>query len=78
MPLRVTLYRLNDEELDRALRYARWRLILQRVRVLRPVGFALQAIVMMFSLLSIMPVHPMMMPVSVGGGLSFALLWRAR
>jgi len=41
-----------------------------------PVGFALLASIMMLGMLAIVPLHPMSIPVVIGGGISVTLiLW---
>jgi len=76
--MRQKLYRLNNENLQRVLNRARLNLIKQRLKMLSPVFFSLQVSVLVFGLLSIMPTHPLSIPTAFGGGLSFALIWRAR
>lgn len=39
-----------------------------------PVNFAIQTTVCMFTLLAILPFHPMSIPTAIGGGLAFALI----
>jgi hypothetical protein len=39
-----------------------------------PVAFSVRAMVAMFALLFIMPMHPMSLVIATGGGLSFALI----
>lgn len=71
------LYRLSDDELDDYLLYLRWKLVIQRLSFLKPVGFALQVCAAIFALLWVMPLHPLSIPATLGGGLSIALIWRA-
>lgn len=70
------LKHLNPSARRRVLWRAHWLLIQQKTDLPRPVSFALVASMAMFALLPAMPAHPMSIPVVIGAGMIFALLWR--
>lgn len=53
--------------------YALW-ISLRRPALPRPVHFSLVASLCMFALLPLMPLRTMVIPIVIGGGVSFALL----
>jgi hypothetical protein len=72
--LKQILNRLNDWNIFVLLHRARWIYFKQRMHLPRPVMFSLLCSIIMFALLSILPSHPLVIPIVIGSGLSGALL----
>jgi hypothetical protein len=69
--LRSAWPRLRPWQRKFLLLKAYWLLI---PRLGKPVLFALRTALGMFTLFTILPIHPMSVPTAIGGGLAFALI----
>lgn len=77
MPMTIIwlVKRLSNKNRRVVLRYARYLLFKQRVNNLPvPMVYAAFAGLCMFILLPVMPLHPMSIPIVIGGGLAGGLL----
>ncbi len=71
------LKRLKAADRRRFLRRLQYLYLRQHLTLPFPVSFSLRAVAGMFALLLVMPLHPLAIPATIGGGLSFALILHA-